>query len=56
MGDDLENDVRGAIRAGLSAVLLDRGGRAPRDLPHVPDLTALFDLAARGSVKLAGRL
>jgi putative hydrolase of the HAD superfamily len=42
VGDDLENDVRGAIRAGLSAVLLDRVGRAPLDLPHVPDLTALF--------------
>jgi putative hydrolase of the HAD superfamily len=42
VGDDLENDVRGAMRAGLSAVLLDRGGRGPRDLPHVPDLTALF--------------
>ena len=42
VGDDLENDVRGAMRAGLWAVLLDRGGRGPRDLPHVPDLTALF--------------
>ncbi len=42
VGDDLENDVRGAVRAGLSAVLLDRGGRRPLDLPHVPDLTSLF--------------
>ena len=28
VGDDLENDVRGAIRAGLSALLLDRGAGA----------------------------
>jgi putative hydrolase of the HAD superfamily len=43
VGDDPENDVVGAIRAGLSAVLLDRAGRGHRDLPHVPDLTSLFD-------------
>jgi putative hydrolase of the HAD superfamily len=41
VGDDLENDVRGAIRAGLSGMLLDRAARAPGDLPHVPNLTAL---------------
>ena len=43
VGDDLENDVRGAIRAGLSALLLDRGARAADDLPHVPNLTALIE-------------
>jgi putative hydrolase of the HAD superfamily len=43
VGDDLENDVRGAIRAGLSGVLLDRANRAPHDLPRVPDLTALVE-------------
>jgi len=42
VGDDRENDVRGAIRAGLSAMLVDRGGERPRDLPHVPDLSALI--------------
>ncbi len=41
VGDDLENDVRGAIRAGLSGMLLDRAARAPDDLPYVPNLTAL---------------
>jgi putative hydrolase of the HAD superfamily len=44
VGDDLENDVRGAIRAGLSGVLLDRVADRPADLPHVPNLTALIEL------------
>jgi putative hydrolase of the HAD superfamily len=44
VGDDLENDVQGAMRAGLSALLLDRGGDRPHDCPHVPDLTALLEL------------
>ena len=43
VGDDIENDVRGALRAGLSATLLDRGGERPVDFPHVPDLTALLE-------------
>ena len=44
VGDDLENDVRGAIRAGLCrACLLDRGADRPADLPHVPNLTALIE-------------
>jgi putative hydrolase of the HAD superfamily len=42
IGDDLENDVRGATRAGLSALLLDRGYDRQHDCPHVPDLTALL--------------
>jgi putative hydrolase of the HAD superfamily len=42
VGDDLENDVRGAIRAGLSGLLLDRGAEAGALLPHVPNLTALI--------------
>jgi putative hydrolase of the HAD superfamily len=48
VGDDLENDVLGAIRAGLSGMLLERTGRAAAlaesaagELPHVPNLTAL---------------
>jgi putative hydrolase of the HAD superfamily len=42
VGDDLENDVRGAIRAGLMGLLLERGSLRPNDLPHVPNLTALI--------------
>ena len=41
VGDDLENDVRGAIRAGLSGLLLDRGANGAVDLPHVANLMAL---------------
>jgi len=44
VGDDLENDVRGAIRAGLCGLLLDRGADRPADLPHVPNLTALIEM------------
>ena len=44
VGDDIENDVRGAIRAGLSGILIDRGGNRPADLPHVPVLTALVEM------------
>jgi putative hydrolase of the HAD superfamily len=43
VGDDPENDVRGAIRAGLSGLLLDRGVQAQGDLPHVPNLTAVIE-------------
>jgi putative hydrolase of the HAD superfamily len=41
VGDDVENDVRGAIRAGLAGLLLERGSIGPSDLPQVPDLAAL---------------
>jgi putative hydrolase of the HAD superfamily len=44
VGDDLENDVRGAIRAGLRGLLLDRGTDRPVDLRHVPTLTALIEM------------
>jgi putative hydrolase of the HAD superfamily len=43
VGDDPENDVRGAIRAGLSGLLLTRGVRITDDLPHVPTLTVLIE-------------
>ena len=43
LGDDPENDVRGAMRAGLSALLLERGPLPVCDLPHVPNLTALLE-------------
>jgi putative hydrolase of the HAD superfamily len=42
VGDDPENDVAGAHRAGLRALLLDRHGRRPEGVPSVPDLAALI--------------
>jgi putative hydrolase of the HAD superfamily len=44
VGDDIENDVHGAIRAGLSGLLLDRNAGQGTPLPCVPDLTALVAL------------
>jgi putative hydrolase of the HAD superfamily len=41
VGDDPDNDVRGAIGAGLQGVLIDRLGRRYGDLPAVADLLAL---------------
>ena len=43
VGDDPENDFRGPLRAGMPAVLIDRDGRAPRDLPFFPGLRGLVD-------------
>jgi putative hydrolase of the HAD superfamily len=56
VGDDLENDVRGAIRAGLSAVYLDRGQEAPDDVPHVATLTMVAELRAEEALKFGGRV
>jgi putative hydrolase of the HAD superfamily len=45
VGDSLENDVEGARRAGVRAILIDRDGRAPdgvqavRSLEELPSLT-----------------
>lgn len=44
VGDDIENDVRGAIQAGLAGILIDRGGNRPADVTHVPVLTALVEM------------
>jgi putative hydrolase of the HAD superfamily len=49
VGDDVENDVRGAIRAGLSGLLLDRSAARPADLPHVASLTALVQSKLNGA-------
>jgi putative hydrolase of the HAD superfamily len=49
VGDDVQNDVLGAIRAGLSGLLLDRGAERPADLPHVANLTALVQSRLNGS-------
>lgn len=48
VGDDVENDVRGAMRAGLSALLVDRVDRAPAGLPHVANLMALVPVRLNG--------
>jgi putative hydrolase of the HAD superfamily len=45
VGDDLDNDVMGAARAGLLGVWLDRrGSRAGEGVPRIPALTALMRL------------
>jgi putative hydrolase of the HAD superfamily len=50
IGDSLRNDVRGAHRAGLHAVLLDRSGRyAGKTLPGAARITRLRDLAMPGA-------
>lgn len=41
VGDDPENDVLGAERAGLRGILLDRDGRRPPGLVSFPDLVTL---------------
>jgi putative hydrolase of the HAD superfamily len=46
VGDDLENDVLGARRAGLEGVHLVRGGHAAIDPQVVTDLTELIGLGA----------
>ncbi len=43
VGDDLENDVLGAERAGLRGILLDRDGKGPPGLASFPDLVTLAD-------------
>lgn len=43
VGDDPENDVRGPIRAGLRAALIDRKGEYSNDLPHFASLGDLAD-------------
>ena len=48
VGDDIENDVRGAIRAGMAGLLLDRATQRPPDLPHIPNLTALVQSRFNG--------
>jgi putative hydrolase of the HAD superfamily len=46
VGDDPVTDVAGARAAGLSAVLLDRAGRAPESIPGLAELAARLELAA----------
>lgn len=52
VGNDLEMDVRGALGAGMRAVLLDRSGRLREPVDGVPvisDLRGLLDLVAPAS-------
>jgi putative hydrolase of the HAD superfamily len=50
VGDSLRHDVRGAIGAGLQAVLLDRAGRyGGKTLPGTVRITRLRDLTMPGS-------
>ena len=46
VGDDVENDVIGAQRAGLEGLFLDRVGREPSKLPTVRSLSELIGLGA----------
>jgi putative hydrolase of the HAD superfamily len=48
VGDSLKADVRGALAAGMRAVLLRRSGEVPEDVPAgVPVIGSLTELAAR---------
>jgi putative hydrolase of the HAD superfamily len=47
VGDDPENDVLGAERAGLRGLLLDRDARRPPGLASFPDLLELAGATAR---------
>lgn len=49
VGDDLVNDVEGALRAGLSAVWFDRGRGGAAACPAVTDLRQLLDGWEAGS-------
>jgi putative hydrolase of the HAD superfamily len=53
VGDDPENDVLGAERAGLRGALLDRDSRRPKDLASFPDLVALADWFVAARSRLA---
>ncbi|MDX6598900.1 MAG: putative hydrolase of the superfamily [Gaiellales bacterium] len=46
VGDDPVTDIAGARAAGLSAVLLDRSGRAPDSIAGLSELDARLELAA----------
>ncbi len=45
VGDSLAHDVQGARRAGMRAVLLDRGQRTTLDDPSIPVIRSLAELA-----------
>lgn len=43
VGDSVENDVEGARRAGIDALLVDRGGRKVRGVHVIPSLEGIMD-------------
>lgn len=43
IGDNLEDDVMGAVRAGMKAMHLDRAGRVKETVPGVPKLRLLTE-------------
>jgi putative hydrolase of the HAD superfamily len=51
VGDDPENDVLGAERAGLRSIFLDRDGRKPAGLASFPDLIALAEALVEAKVR-----
>ena len=53
VGDDPENDVLGAERAGLRGIYLDRDGRKPAGLVSFPDLMALAEALVEVKVRHA---
>lgn len=55
VGDDLENDVAGARRAGLWAIHVQRGTESPEGVLGVPDLRGVMESRA-GSLKFTGRV
>ncbi len=55
VGDEPENDVLGAERAGLRGLLLARGSRRLAEIPTVPDLSVLVrDLLGEGRGRSGG--
>ena len=56
VGDDPENDVRGAERAGLRGILVDRDGRRPPGLTTFPDLLMLARAIAGDRVSSKGTI
>ncbi len=55
VGDDLENDILGARRAGLQAVHVNRGGEVLGGVVAVSDLRAAIEGRA-GTLKFGGRV
>lgn len=44
VGDDVQNDVLGPIRAGLRAILIDRNPKDGGEVPSLPSLESLADI------------
>lgn len=59
LGNNPETDIRGALDAGVDAILIARDGTPPRavpdDLADVPVVTDLYELTARLGVTISDR-